>query len=126
MSKKRLFDALRIGPVTLANRTIRAAAFEGMSPGHLVSPQLLEYHASVAKGGTGMTTVAYASVNRTGLAFPHQLWLRKEAVPGLRRLVDTVHANGSKASIQIGHCGNMASNWKISGRAVAPSAKFNL
>jgi len=57
-----LFTPYRLGPVTLRNRSIRSAAFEGMCPGHLVSDELLNYHRSVAEGGIGMTTVAYAAV----------------------------------------------------------------
>nr|WP_143140922.1 hypothetical protein [Nannocystis exedens] len=86
-----LFEPCTIGPVRLRNRSIRAAAFEGMCPGHLPSPELLAYHREVAEGGVGMTTVAYAAVEQSGLSFPHQLWLRPEAVPGLRALTDVVH-----------------------------------
>lgn len=121
-----LFEPVRLGPVTLRNRTIRAAAFEGMAPGHEVSDALIAYHRAVSEGGVGMTTVAYAAVEQSGLAFEHQLWLRKEAVPGLRRLTDAIHAGGAKASIQLGHCGNMAKPSTAGGRALAPSAKFNL
>lgn len=121
-----LFEPCAIGPVRLRNRSIRAAAFEGMCPGHLPSPALLAYHREVAEGGVGMTTVAYAAVEQSGLSFPHQLWLRPEAVPGLRALTDVVHAAGARASIQIGHCGNMAKAAVAGGRALAPSARFNL
>lgn len=121
-----LFEPCTIGPVRLRNRSIRAAAFEGMCPGHLSSPELLAYHREVAEGGVGMTTVAYAAVEQSGLSFPHQLWLRSEAVPGLRALTDAVHAAGARASIQIGHCGNMAHAAVAGGRAIAPSARFNL
>ncbi len=121
-----LFDPVRLGPLTLRNRTIRAAAFEGMAPGHEVSDALVDYHRAVAQGGVGMTTVAYAAVAQSGLAFAHQLWLRAEALPGLRRLTDAIHAAGAKASIQLGHCGNMAKPATAGGRALAPSAKFNL
>ena len=121
-----LFDPVRLGPLTLKNRTIRAAAFEGMSPGHEVTDALIGYHRAVAEGGVGMSTVAYAAVEQSGLAFGHQLWLRREAMPGLRRLTDAIHAGGAKASIQLGHCGNMAQRATAGGRAIAPSAKFNL
>lgn len=122
----RLADPVRLGPLTLKNRTVRAAAFEGLAPRHEVSPELIAYHRAVAEGGVGMTTVAYAAVERSGLAFEHQLWLRPEALPGLRALTDAIHAAGAKASIQLGHCGNMAKPSIAGGRALAPSAKFNL
>ena len=68
-----LFDSLDLGPVQLRNRTIRAAAFEGMAKKHDITQELIDYHESVAKGGVGMSTVAYASINKQGLAFNHQL-----------------------------------------------------
>lgn len=73
-----LFTPVQLGPLTLRNRSIRAAAFEGMCAGHGVTPALIDYHRAVAAGGIGMTTVAYAAVSRSGLSFPHQLWLRKQ------------------------------------------------
>lgn len=121
-----LFTPVKLGPITLRNRTIRAAAFEGMCPGHLVSEELVNYHRAVAAGGIGMTTVAYAAVEKSGLSFPHQLLLNKEAVPGLRKLTDAVHKEGAACSIQIGHCGNMASSSAAGTRPVAPSARMNL
>jgi 2,4-dienoyl-CoA reductase-like NADH-dependent reductase (Old Yellow Enzyme family) len=120
-----LFTPYRLGPLLLKNRSIRAAAFEGMCPGHLVSGDLINYHRSVAEGGVGMTTVAYASVSKSGLSFPHQLWLRKEAVPGLKSLTDAVHKAGAAAAIQIGHCGQMAKT-SVSGECISPSGTFNL
>ena len=73
-----------------------------MCPGNVPSPQLLDYHRSVAAGGVGMTTVAYAAVTRSGLSFDRQLWMSPEIVPGLRELTDAVHAEGAAASINWG------------------------
>ncbi len=126
MTTPRLFEPLTLGPLTLRNRTIRAAAFEGMSPDGAPSEQLVEHHREVAAGGIGMTTVAYAAVADHGRTFSHQLWMREEIVPGLRRLTDAVHAEGAAASLQIGHGGNMADRDVTGQRALAPSAVFSL
>lgn len=106
MSK--LFTPVTFGPLTLRNRTIRSAAFESMCPGNAPSQMLLDYHRSVAAGGIGMTTVAYAAVTQSGLSFDRQLWMRPEIIPGLKELTDAVHAEGAAAAIQLGHCGNMS------------------
>ena len=62
-----LFTPYQLGPVTLRNRTIRSAAFENMCPGNKPSQMLYDYHTSVARGGIGMTTVAYCAVDRSGV-----------------------------------------------------------
>lgn len=121
-----LFTPVTLGPLTLRNRSIRSAAFESMCPGNVPSPQLLDYHRSVAAGGVGMTTVAYAAVTRSGLSFDRQLWMRPEIVPGLRELADAVHAEGAAASIQLGHCGNMSHKSICGCLPVGASSGFNL
>lgn len=126
MEESKLFTPVTIGPLTLRNRTIRSAAFESMCPGNKPSEQLLDYHRSVAAGGVGMTTVAYAAVTRSGLSFDRQLWMRPDIVPGLRKLTDAVHAEGAAASIQLGHCGNMSHKSICGCTPVGASTGFNL
>ena len=50
--ESKLFTPVTFGPLTLRNRTIRSAAFESMCPGNAPSDMLLDYHRSVAAGGT--------------------------------------------------------------------------
>lgn len=122
----KLFTPVTFGPLTLRNRTIRSAAFESMCSGHEPSDMLLDYHRSVAAGGIGMTTVAYAAVNRSGLSFDRQLWMHPGIVPGLRRLTDAVHREGAAAGIQLGHCGNMSHRGICGCTPVGASTGFNL
>ena len=126
MKESILFTPGKIGPLTLRNRTIRSAAFESMCPGNKPSKELLDYHHSVAAGGIGMTTVAYAAVTRSGLSFDRQLWMRPEIVPGLRELTDAVHREGAAVSIQLGHCGNMSHKAICGETPVGASTGFNL
>ncbi|NIH86860.1 NADH:flavin oxidoreductase [Amycolatopsis granulosa] len=108
-----VFAPAQLGPVRLRNRIIKAATFEGATPDALVTDRLIEFHRRVARGGAGMTTVAYCAVSPEGRTDRHQIWMRAEAVPGLRRLTDAVHAEGAAVSAQIGHAGpvaNAASN----------------
>lgn len=100
-----VFAPARLGPVQLRNRIIKAATFEGATPHALVTDRLIEFHRRPARGGVGMTTVAYCAVSPEGRTDRHQIWMRDEAVPGLRRLTDAVHAEGAAVSAQIGHAG---------------------
>lgn len=88
--------------------------------------ELLDYHTAVARGGIGMTTVAYAAVCRSGISFNSQLWMREEIVPELKKLTDAVHAEGAKASIQLGHCGNMTHRSTCGEMPMGASAGFNM
>ena len=126
MSNSILFTPGKIGPLTLRNRTIRAAAYEGMCPGNAPSEQLFNYHTAVAAGGIGMTNIAYAAVTQSGLSFERQLWMRKEIIPDLRKLTDAIHKEGAAASIQLGHCGNMSHRRICGCTPVGASSGFNL
>lgn len=126
MVESQVFTPVTIGPVTLRNRVIRSAAFENMAYGNSPSQDLFNYHTAVARGGVGMTTLAYASVNRSGLSFDGQLWMREEIVPQLREITDAVHEAGAKCSIQLGHCGNMTHRATCGCMPVGASSGFNL
>ena len=126
MIESPIFTPFNIGPVTLRNRIIRSAAFENMAYGNSPSQDLYDYHVAVARGGVGMTTLAYASVNRSGLSFDGQLWMREDIVPGLKRITDAVHSAGAKCSIQLGHCGNMTHRSTCGCMPVGASGGFNL
>lgn len=126
LKDSKLFTPYKLGPVTLRNRTIRSAAFESMGKDFGPTQKLKDYHVSVARGGIGMTMLAYASINRSGVSFNSQLWLRPEIVPALRDITDAIHAEGAAAGIQIGHCGNMT-HWSTAGCfPVSASNGFNL
>lgn len=71
----RLFEQVRLGGLSLRNRTIKAATYEGMTPGGMPSAALVEHHRRIAAGDIGMTTVAYCSVSPDGRTFPAQLTL---------------------------------------------------
>lgn len=126
MSESKIFTPVTFGPLTLRNRTIRSAAFENMCYDNKPSQDLFNYHTAVAKGGIGMTTIAYAAVNRSGVSFNGQLWMREEIIPGLKKLTDAIHAEGAKASIQLGHCGNMTHRSTCGQTPIGASTGFNL
>ena len=117
-----VFGPAKLGPVTLRNRIIKAATFEACSPDALVTDELIEFHRLPAAGGVGMTTVAYCAVSPGGRASGNQMWMRPEAVPGLRRLTDAIHAEGAAASAQIAHAGPVANASDNNAAALAPVA----
>lgn len=116
-----VFAPAQLGPITLRNRVIKAATFEGRTPDAVVTDELIEFHREVAAGGVGMTTVAYCAVAPGGRTDRHQIWMRPDAVPGLRRLTEAVHGEGAAVSAQIGHAGPVANAASNRAPALAPS-----
>jgi 2,4-dienoyl-CoA reductase-like NADH-dependent reductase (Old Yellow Enzyme family) len=117
------FAETRLGPVRLRNHFIKAATFEGMSEGGRVGDRLIAFHRAMAAGGVGMTTLAYVAVSEDGQGAPAEIVVREEAVPGLKRLADAVHAEGAAISAQIGHAGPVAA--ATGRRGLSPSRRWN-
>lgn len=117
------FAPAPLGPLTLRNRIVKAATFEGVTREHVVSERLVEFHRRVAAGGAGMTTVAYCAVSPEGCGTPNEIVLTRDAVPGLRRIAEVVHAEGAAISAQIGHAGAVAAAARL--RGVGPSPIFS-
>lgn len=115
------FAPVKLGPLTLRNRIIKAATFEGMTPDALVTDDLIEFHREHAAGGAAISTVAYCAVSPEGRTDRHQIYLRPEAAPGLQRLTDAVHAEGALAAAQIGHAGAVADSISNRAKAWGPS-----
>ena len=126
MKESKLFTPYQLGPITLRNRFIRSAAFENMARANKPTQELQDYHVSVARGGVGMTTVAYAAVDLSGVSFDGQLYVRPEIIPDMQKMTSAIHAEGAKASIQLGHCGNMTHFYTCHCMPVSASTGFNL
>lgn len=116
------FSPAELGSLKLRNHLVKAATFEGMAADNLVTDRLVSFHRAVAAGGVGMTTLAYLAVSPDGQGAPNEIVLRPEALPGLRRLAEAVHAEGAAVSGQIGHAGPVGAG---RGRpSLAPSRQF--
>lgn len=114
---------VRIGPLHLRNRVVKAATFEGRCERNGVSESLVEFHREVAAGGVAMTTLAFCAVSAHARGAPEELVLGSESAPGLRDLADAVHDEGALAAAQVGHAGAVAAGTGV--KAVSPSAFFS-
>ncbi|WP_193075705.1 NADH:flavin oxidoreductase [Pseudomonas sp. FME51] len=99
------YSPVVIGPLTLRNRFVKSATNEGMSPDGVPSRQLVQFHADMAAGGVGLTTLAYCAVSTQGCTLPNQICLDRATLPHLRALTDAVHAKGGAVSAQVTHGG---------------------
>ena len=46
-----VFETAPLGPLTLRNRIVKAATFEGRSKGGVVTDELVDFHRRMAAGG---------------------------------------------------------------------------
>lgn len=119
------FEPARLGPLTLRNRIIKAATFEGVMRRGRVSDELVEFHRRVAAGGAAMTTVAYCAVSPGGRVNRNTLVMDPSIVGDLRRLTDAVHTEGAAVAAQLGHAGLVADVRSNGCPTLAPSTRLS-
>ncbi len=116
-----VFEPASLGPVQLRNRVIKAATFEGRTPDSLVTDELIDYHLAPARGGVGLTTVAYLAVAPEGRTQKEVIVVNDASAPGLQRLTDAIHETGAKIAGQLGHAGPVANGRSNGVHALAAS-----
>jgi 2,4-dienoyl-CoA reductase-like NADH-dependent reductase (Old Yellow Enzyme family) len=119
------FEPARLGPLTLRNRIIKAATFEGVMPRGAVTNELIDFHRRVARGGAAMTTLAYCAISPGGRVNRNTVVMSDDIVVDLRRLTDAVHKEGSAIAAQLGHAGLVADVRSNRCATLAPSTQFS-
>ncbi|WKK66053.1 NADH:flavin oxidoreductase [Lutimonas zeaxanthinifaciens] len=110
--------------LSLKSRFFKAATYEGMADHGIPNQKLIDHHVSMAKGGVGMTTVAYGAVSSDGRTFKDQMYINEASLKVLKELAVRVHDEGGRVSMQLTHCGYFTKN-KTSKKVLAPSKIFN-
>jgi 2,4-dienoyl-CoA reductase-like NADH-dependent reductase (Old Yellow Enzyme family) len=107
---KKLFEASSINNMTLRNRFVRSATWEGMAAEDgAVTPKLIETIAALAKGAVGLIISSHAYISPEGQAGPWQLGIYKDdLMEGLQKMTSAVHAAGGKIAAQLAHAGHLA------------------
>lgn len=103
----RLFAPGRIGSLDLPNRIVFAATSSELADKDgFVGDDLVEYYAERARGGTGLIVLEATYVEQEGKRLHHNAMLHDDCfIPGLRKVVDAVHAEGARIAIQLNHGG---------------------
>ena len=117
-----LFDTTTINGMTLANRFVRSATYEGMANADLtVSQRLNDLMVALAKGGIGLIITGLAPVTKDGQNMPWQIGIHSDDfIPGLTQMTEAVHDVGGKIVIQIAH-GGAQGNPELTGELLGPS-----
>lgn len=118
-----IFSSLTIGNVTLKNRIIRSATWEGMCKDGIPTEKLIKLYEELAENNVGLIITGYTYVSKEGMQLPNKMGLdSEENLDTFKRLVDRVHAKNGLIAVQLVHAGGQA-NRKSSGlKPIAPSA----
>ena len=102
-----LFEKTSIKSLTLRNRFIRSATWEGMAlEDGTCTPQLEALYKELAEGQIGLIISGHAYVSEEGKATPWQLGIYKdEQIAPLGRLTKAVHDRNGTIVAQLAHAG---------------------
>ena len=121
----KLFEPLKLGPITLPNRLVMAPLTRNRAvpPGMVPSPLAVEYYGQRASAGLLITEASQVSQQGQGYQDTPGIY-SKEQVAGWRKVTDRVHDNGGRIFIQLWHVGRVShiSLQPNGGAPVAPSA----
>ncbi len=125
MSK--LFETTSINNMTLQNRFVRSATWEGMANDDgSGTTRLADYMKDLARGGLGLIITGHAYVSREGQAGSKQLGAYgDELLPGLNEMTGVVHKQGGKIALQLAHAGCHAASDLSGLEPVGPSVMKN-
>jgi 2,4-dienoyl-CoA reductase-like NADH-dependent reductase (Old Yellow Enzyme family) len=121
---RKVFEETRINGMTLKNRLVRSATWEGMcEPDGRPTRKLAECYTDLARGGVGIIISGCAFVRTDGKGFPGQMGIQTDAFrTDMKALTAAVHDLGGKICMQLHHAGGQTSSETIGGRPVAPSS----
>ncbi len=118
-----LFDPTHIKGLTLSNRFIRSATWEGLAGKNgACTAELLSLLVELARNAVGLIITGHTYVRLDGQATPRQLGVHTdERIEGLRGLTEAIHREGGRIFMQLAH-GGLRADPKLTGSTpVGPS-----
>jgi len=101
------FSKAKINSLSLKNRFIRSATWEGMAKEDgSVTERLLSLYKRLAKANIGLIITGHTYISEEGKATPRQLGIYSDdLIDGLSKIAKEVHQNGGKIILQLAHAG---------------------
>jgi 2,4-dienoyl-CoA reductase (NADPH2) len=117
-----IFNAVHIGKLEIKNRIYMPAMHLHMAEDYEVTDRLIEFYAERARGGVGMISVGFATIDELS-GYPMNIGAHQdEFIPGLKRLADAITQNGARGAVQLNHAGRYNFSFLAGGKQpVAPS-----
>src|SRR5471032_482718 len=98
MHMSALFESTVINGMSLANRFVRSATWEGLATTDgICTSRLTDMMVDLVEGGVGLIITGDRYVRREGQGGPWQMGIHEEAcLPGLTQMTEAVHRCGGK------------------------------
>ncbi len=119
-----LFDTTTLNQMTLSNRIVRSATWEGMcDPTGRPTDKLITCYRDLALGGVGLLISGYSFITPDGKQAPGQMGIHRDDFgDDYHKLTKVVHEAGGKIAIQLVHAGGQTKRKYIGKNPVAPSS----
>ena len=105
-----LFEPIKVKGLSLKNRLVMPPMATGMATEDgEVTDRHIRHYTTRARGGVGLIIVEHTYVSKDGKLSQGQMGLYDDKlIPSLKRLVEAIHAEGTKVVIQLTHAGAKA------------------
>ncbi|MFC1495719.1 NADH:flavin oxidoreductase [Thermodesulfobacteriota bacterium] len=124
MSK--LFESLQINSLNIKNRFVRSATVDNLGEDMCVTEAQLNFYRELSRGEAGLIVSSGLFPSLDGWAAPGQLGIHAdEMIPSLKKITDTVHANGGRIVAQLMHAGWFGNPELCGFQTVGPSETVN-
>jgi len=119
-----LLDQTTINGMTLQNRFVRSATWEGMcEQDGKPTEKVVNWYRGLAQGGVGLIITGYAFVRPEGKQLPGKMGIHTDAFAGdYKKLTHAIHDAGGKVALQIVHAGGETDATTAGRQPLAPSA----
>ena len=119
-----LFEAIKLGSLQIKNRFVHSATYEGMATetGE-VTDDIVNRYRRLAKGDVGLVIPGGLYVHHLGRTSIYQTGIHThDTIPGLKRVVEAIHQEGSSVVFQLMHAGGQTKKEVIGRVPMSPSA----
>lgn len=119
-----VFEETTINGMTMRNRMVRSATWEGMcDQDGRPTDKLIDFHRELGMGGVGLIITGYAFVRPDGKQLPGKTGIHTDDFAGdFEKLTGAVHEAGGRIAVQLVHAGGQSSAKIIGRQPLAPSA----
>ncbi len=119
-----LFDQTTINGMTMRNRLVRSATWEGMCEADgRPTAKLADWYGDLARGGVGLIITGYSFVRPEGKQLPGKMGIHTDDfAKEMQALTQAVHDQQGKICVQLVHAGGQTDTATAHRQPLAPSA----